>query len=173
LRAEAPRVVAISSQAHRMGRIRWDDPNWTEGRYSRWLAYGQSKLANLLFVGELDRQASAAGTTLTATAAHPGYADTHLQTAAHEQTGQTWKARGMKLLNRFAAQPAADGALPQLYAATMPDVIGGEYFGPSGPAEWRGSPRRVGMSTAARDAEAGKRLWELSERLTGVAYPWP
>lgn len=173
LRAGAPRVVAVSSQAHRMGRIRWDDPNWERGRYSRWLAYGQSKLANLLFIGELDRRAARAGTGLVAAAAHPGYADTHLQSAAAEESGQPWKARGMRLLNRVVAQPAEVGALPQLYAATMPDVVGGEYFGPSGPMEWRGAPQRVGMARPARDPAAAERLWALSERLTGVAYAWP
>jgi NAD(P)-dependent dehydrogenase (short-subunit alcohol dehydrogenase family) len=173
LQAPAARVVSVSSQAHRMGRIRWEDLNWRRKPYSRWRAYGQSKLANLLFTGELDRRADAAGTGLLAVAGHPGYADTHLQTAVHEATGARLRAQGMKVLNKLAAQPDSMGALPQLYAATMPDVIGGEYFGPSGPAEWRGHPRRVGMSKAARDPEAGRRLWELSAELTGITYQWP
>jgi NAD(P)-dependent dehydrogenase (short-subunit alcohol dehydrogenase family) len=170
LRAQAPRVVTTASGAHRIGRMRWDDLNWHRGRYGKWLAYGQSKLANLLFSFELDRRAGDAGSHLVSVAAHPGYADTHLQAAGPEQSGNKLMLIGAGLLTRMAAQSDAMGALPQLYAATMPDVTGGEYFGPNGPLEARGYPHRVGTTQAARDPEAGRRLWEASEELTGVAY---
>lgn len=166
------RVVCTSSQAHRIGRIRFDDPNWRTGRYDKWLAYGQSKLANLLFVAEGARRAAGAGVAVTFAGAHPGYADTHLQTAAHEATGARWKAVGMRALNRVAAQSDRMGALPQLYAATMPDVVANDYWGPGGPAEWRGFPVRVGRNDAACNGVVGRRLWSLSETLTGVVWPW-
>jgi NAD(P)-dependent dehydrogenase (short-subunit alcohol dehydrogenase family) len=170
--APRARVVSISSHAHRMGKIRFDDPNWHTGTYSKWLAYGQSKLANLLFVAEGARRAAAAGADVTFVAAHPGYADTHLQTAAHEQTGARWKAAWMRALNRVAAQPDRIGALPQLFAATMPDVMPNDYWGPGGPAGWRGLPARASRNGAATHGVAARRLWGLSETLTGVFWPW-
>ena len=173
LRAPAPRVVTTSSGAHRMGRMRWDDLQWERGRYSRWAAYGQSKLANLLFAFELDRRAGRAGTALCSVAAHPGYAATHLQTAAPELEGNRAKAALFALANGVVAQSDARGALPQLRAATMPDVAGGEYWGPDGPGEVRGSPKRVGATRAATDEAAAARLWDLSEQLTGVTFDWP
>lgn len=162
------RVVTTSSMAHRPGTIRWDDIDWN-GRYSKWLAYAQSKLANLLFAFELDRRAAAAGAKLTSVAAHPGYAATHLQAAAPKAAGNRVMTSVMEFGNRLMAQSDTMGALPQLYAATMPDVEGGEYFGPDF-FEWRGHPRRVGASGRARDVDAAVRLWSLSEDLTGVHY---
>jgi NAD(P)-dependent dehydrogenase (short-subunit alcohol dehydrogenase family) len=170
LRARAPRVVTTSSIAHRMGRMRWDDLNWRRGHYGKWPAYGQSKLANLLFTFELDRRIRDAGRHLVAVAAHPGYANTHLQAAGPEQSGNKLMLIGAGVLNHLAAQSDVMGALPQLYAATMPDVTGSEYFGPDGRLETRGFPHRVGSTQAARDPEAARRLWEASEELTGVAY---
>jgi len=169
LRADAARVVTTSSMAHRVGRIRFDDPNW-QRRYRKWSAYGQSKVANLLFTFELDRRARAAGLRMVAAAAHPGYAATHLQAAGPEQSGNRLMLRTMGLANRLFAQSDAMGALPQLYAATMPDVQGGEYFGPKGPFEQTGHPTRVGSTRTARDEDAARRLWELSERLTGERF---
>ncbi len=168
LRNPGSRVVTTSSMAHRGGTIRWDDVDWN-GRYSKWLAYAQSKLANLLFALELDRRAAAAGAKLTSVAAHPGYAATHLQAAAPRAAGNRLMTSVMELGNRMVAQSDAMGALPQLYAATMPDVEGGEYFGPDF-FEWRGHPKRVGTSGRARDVEAARRLWSMSEDLTGVQY---
>jgi NAD(P)-dependent dehydrogenase (short-subunit alcohol dehydrogenase family) len=133
LHAPAPRVVTTSSVAHRTGRMRWDDLQWERGRYSRWAAYGQSKLANLLFAFELDRRAGRAGTALCSVAAHPGYADTHLQRVGPELEGNRVKEAFFALGNLLIAQSDAQGALPQLCAATMPDVAGGEYWGPDGP----------------------------------------
>jgi NAD(P)-dependent dehydrogenase (short-subunit alcohol dehydrogenase family) len=167
-RAEAPRVVTTSSAAHRTGRMRFDDLDWKQGRYMRWGAYGRSKLANLLFTFELDRRARAAGADLVAVAAHPGYANTHLQATSAGQN--PLKAGFFAVGNMLFAQSDVQGAWPQLYAATMPDVAGGEYFGPDGPFESRGHPRRVGTSSAARDVESARRLWEVSEALTGVSY---
>ncbi|MGH9186085.1 MAG: short-chain dehydrogenase, partial [Acidimicrobiales bacterium] len=136
-------------------------------------AYGQSKLANLLFTFELDRRAGAAGTALIAAAAHPGYASTHLQAAGPEMAGHRLRAKVMEAGNRLFAQPDAQGALPQLYAATMLDVRGGQVFGPDGLFQQQGSPERVGTSRKSKRVDDARRLWEVSAELTGVSYPWP
>jgi NAD(P)-dependent dehydrogenase (short-subunit alcohol dehydrogenase family) len=164
LAAPAPRVVTLSSGAHRIGRMRWDDLNG-ERHYNRWLAYGQSKLANLLFCFELDRRARAAGTNLLSVAAHPGYASTNLQFA-----GPPWYERPfMWLGNVVVAQSAEMGALPTLYAATVADLPGGSFVGPDSWFEQRGHPHLVTASGRAYDEEAQRRLWDVSEELTGVA----
>jgi NAD(P)-dependent dehydrogenase (short-subunit alcohol dehydrogenase family) len=172
LAADAGRVVTTSSGAHKPGRMRWDDLQG-EKRYQRWRAYSQSKLANLLFAYELDRRARAAKTTLTSVAAHPGYASTHLQAAAPEMSGSQLGVRVMDLGNRVMAQPAAAGALPQLYAATMADVRGGEYFGPAGLFELHGGPTRVDSTKRSHSEPDASRLWDVSQGLTGVTYRWP
>ena len=161
------RVVTMSSGAHQMGRIRFDDLQ-SEESYQRWRAYGQSKLANLLFAFELSRRAAVNDLDLVSVAAHPGYADTNLQSRA--AGGNVLKKVVASLGNRLFAQSGAQGALPALYAATMPDVTGGEYFGPDGRSGTRGYPARVGTTKAARDPELMRRLWEVSEELTGVKY---
>jgi NAD(P)-dependent dehydrogenase (short-subunit alcohol dehydrogenase family) len=175
-RATAPRVVTTSSNMHRQGRNRWDDPNFEHRRYGKWTAYGQAKLANLLFMRELARRAADVGSGLVSAAAHPGYASTHLQATTAESSGGPLRARVtgavMAIGNGVVGQSAEGGALPQLYAATAPDVAGGDYLGPGGPFEMRGSPKRVGMSRAARDDTAARTLWALSEDLTGVTYHW-
>jgi NAD(P)-dependent dehydrogenase (short-subunit alcohol dehydrogenase family) len=164
-RREDARVVAVSSGAHHTGRIRFDDLQG-ERRYFRWTAYGQSKLANLLFALELDRRLRVAGSTVKSVAAHPGYAATNLQSAA-----APWFDRMvMKAANLIVAQSAEMGALPILYAATEPELEGGTYWGPDGIAEQRGYPKRAGISRAARDEETARRLWEVSEELTGVEF---
>ncbi len=162
LAAPDPRVVTLSSIAHRMGRMRWDDLQWTRD-YRPWPAYGQSKLANLLFTFELQRRAGEAGVRLRALAAHPGYAATHLQRGTYSRAQEL----AMQVLNRVVAQSAQAGALPTLYAATA-DLPGASYVGPDGPGEWRGSPTLVGVSKEASDPVARRRLWEVSEELTGV-----
>ncbi len=160
------RVVTVSAGLHRIGRIRIDDLN-RERRYQRWLAYGQSKLANLMFSFELHRRCTAAGLELRAIAAHPGYAATNLQTAPEKsRLGRLYWALG----NRLVAQSADRGAWPSLYAATIDDVPGGSFVGPDGVGELRGHPHLVSPSRAARDPETARRLWQLSERLTGVTY---
>jgi NAD(P)-dependent dehydrogenase (short-subunit alcohol dehydrogenase family) len=160
------RVVTVSSGAHRAGSIRLDDLNWERGRYQRWLAYGQSKLANLLFTLELQRRLAASGSAVRAVASHPGWAATNLQhhTESRLQDGL------MAIGNRIWAQSDDMGALPTLYAATQ-DIPGGSYVGPDGFGEQRGHPRLVGRSKAASDEETARRLWELSEQLTGTSFP--
>src|SRR4051812_14939406 len=159
------RVVTVSSPAHRIGRIRLDDLNWERRRYRRWAAYGQSKLADLLFAFELDRRLSAAGSGVRSVAAHPGYAATDLQ--LH---GAGLEQRVMRLGNRLLAQSAELGALPILYAASMPDVRGGDYWGPDGLGEMRGHPKRVAGSARARDVELAGRLWDRAAALTGASF---
>ena len=158
------RVVTMSSLMHRIGSINVDDPNWQHRRYGRWPAYGQSKLANLMFAYELDRRLAAAGSTVKSLAAHPGYASTGLQ--GHTQS--VWD-RLMGVGNLFA-QSAEMGALPELYAATAPSAVSGSYLGPDGPFEQRGYPKVVGSSGKSRDRAVAASLWGLSERITGVTY---
>ncbi len=172
LAASAPRVVTVSSFGHKPGRIRFDDPNWEKGRYIAWPAYFQTKLANLLFTSELDRQAGEHGDELIAAAAHPGYAATNLVASGPGSTNAVMRVGG-NVIDKVMGQPDHMGALPQLYAATMPDVEGDDYWGPDGFMEQRGHPERVGRSRRAQDAEAAERLWALSEDLTGVNYLWP
>ena len=165
LAAPAPRVVSVSSIAHRMGKIKWDDLQF-ERRYFNWAAYGQSKLADLLFSFELARRSAAAGTTLLGVAAHPGYSATNLQSAGPS----AWESAVMKVTNRLFAQSAEMGALPLLYAATAPDVPNGAFVGPDGPGGGRGYPKLVPASARAYDVDAQRRLWEVSEQLTGVRF---
>jgi NAD(P)-dependent dehydrogenase (short-subunit alcohol dehydrogenase family) len=170
LEAEAPRVVTVSSMAHRQGSMDFEDLNWEQG-YSRWPAYGRSKLENLLFAFELDRRLRRAGSNAISAACHPGYAATNLQTSGPGEGifGIVLKPLGM-LGNLFLAQSDAMGALPTLYAATAPDVEGGDFIGPDGIGGARGHPKKVGCSDAARDEDDARRLWEVSEELTGVAF---
>jgi NAD(P)-dependent dehydrogenase (short-subunit alcohol dehydrogenase family) len=165
LAAPEPRVVTVSSAAHRMGRIRFDDLQG-ERRYFAWLAYGQSKLANLMFCFELQRRATEAGTALKSMAAHPGYAATNLQFAAPRLPDRIV----MTVTNRVIAQSPRMGALPSLYAATVPELPGGSFVGPDGFLEQRGHPHVVTAAGRAYDEDAWRRLWEVSEELTGVHY---
>ncbi len=157
------RVVTLSSGAHQFGRIRLDDLNWERRRYQRWGAYGQSKLANLMFAYELQHRFVTTGSLLRSMAAHPGFAATNLQ--SHTESFQDTV---MGVLNRFVAQSAQDGALPTLYAATVPDLPGGSYIGPDGFGESRGAPRPVGSTAASHDRDVQRGLWDLSEKLTDV-----
>ncbi len=157
------RIVTLSSGAHRIGRIGLDDLNWERRRYERWSAYGQSKLANLMFAYELQHHAVAAGSLLRSMAAHPGYAATNLQSRT-ESVQDTI----MGFANRVVAQSAEAGALPTLYAATVPDLAGGTFVGPDGIGELRGHPRPVGSSAASHDRHVQGMLWERSTELTAV-----
>jgi NAD(P)-dependent dehydrogenase (short-subunit alcohol dehydrogenase family) len=159
--ARAPRVVNVASTAHKPGTMRFDDL-MGEQSYGRWSAYSQSKLANLLFTAELDKRH---GDWLTVAAAHPGYANTHLQSGQ----GSWLLEQTMRLGNALLAQSDAQGALPQLYAATMPDVRGNEYFGPHF-FELRGYPVRCGRTSKAQSSEDAARLWDVSEELTKVSF---
>ncbi|TCP54058.1 NAD(P)-dependent dehydrogenase (short-subunit alcohol dehydrogenase family) [Tamaricihabitans halophyticus] len=168
--AETPaRVVTVSSTLHQIGRINFGDLHGAR-RYQKWLAYGQSKLANLLFAFELQRKFEDAGAPQRSFAAHPGYASTNLQTTGPQMSGSALNEQVMRLANQVFAQDAAHGALPSLYGATKEDLAGGSYLGPGGLFGTRGYPRVVGCSRAARDRTAAARLWEVSEQLTGVRY---
>ena len=164
-----PRVVTHSSGAHERGRINFDDIHW-ENSYAKWGAYGQSKLANLLFAYELDRRLTDTGSDVLSTACHPGYADTNLQRRGPEQSGSRLRLAGMKLANRVLAQSAEEGALPMLYAATHEDIEGEEYVGPGGFVNMRGKPELQQSNERSRDEETAQRLWTLSEEQTGVEY---
>jgi NAD(P)-dependent dehydrogenase (short-subunit alcohol dehydrogenase family) len=169
LAAQSARVVNVSSGAHRMGRIRFDDLQW-ERSYYKWFAYGQSKLANLLFTLELQRRIDAAHAKLLTTACHPGYAATNLQAAGARMKGSSAMESLWSTLNGTFAQSAAMGALPTLYAATSPEVHGGDYIGPDGLAEMWGHPTRVKTGAAAKDSAVALKLWDVSEQLTKVHY---
>jgi NAD(P)-dependent dehydrogenase (short-subunit alcohol dehydrogenase family) len=164
---EGARVVTVTSTAHRFGRIHFDDLQW-ERRYGRWRAYGQSKMANVLFALELDRRLRAAGSTVGSLLAHPGYAATNLQSTSPPLFDRTILAAS----NRLLAQSAEMGALPELYAATRPNLDSGLFIGPDGFDEQRGHPKVVAPVRAGRDEQVAKRLWSVSEELTGVSYPF-
>jgi NAD(P)-dependent dehydrogenase (short-subunit alcohol dehydrogenase family) len=164
------RVVTLSSQAHRMGSMHFDDL-MGERSYRSWGAYGQSKLANLLFTAELQRRLDAAGIPMLAMAAHPGYAATNLQAVGPAMSGRSWLEAPTALATRVLGQSAAMGALPTLFAATAPGLPGNTYVGPDGFMEQRGHPRIVDRSKAAKSAADARRLWDVSEHLTGVRYP--
>jgi NAD(P)-dependent dehydrogenase (short-subunit alcohol dehydrogenase family) len=158
------RVVTVSSIGHRFGRIRFDDLQW-EREYNRVRAYGQAKLANLLFTYELQRRLR--GTSTIAVAAHPGGSRTELSRNLPPVV-----AAASRLLEPLF-QGADMGALPTLRAATDPNVLGGQYYGPDGFAEQRGYPKVVASNDRSHDVEVQRRLWTVSEELTGVTYPIP
>jgi NAD(P)-dependent dehydrogenase (short-subunit alcohol dehydrogenase family) len=158
------RVVTISSIGHRIrADIHFDDLQWEHG-YNRVSAYGQAKLANLLFTYQLQRRLAAHGTTI-AVAAHPGGSNTELM---RHLPG--WASAVYPVLEPIF-QDAAMGALPQLRAATDPEVVGGQYYGPDGLGQTRGYPKVVGSSKKSHDADRQRRLWTVSEELTAVSYP--
>ncbi|KUL54285.1 oxidoreductase [Streptomyces sp. NRRL S-1521] len=161
-----PRVVTVSSVNHRQGRLFFDDLHG-ERRYRPMAYYNQSKLANAVFGRELHLRLTEAGSPVRSVLAHPGYTATNLQ--LNGPIG-LWRVLLGRIGNPLFAQRPADGARSQLRAATDPGVLGGEFIGPGGPAELRGAPRRVELSPGAADAAVGRRLWEVSARLTGVRF---
>lgn len=165
LAAPEPRVVTVASLAHRNGKMEWDNLQ-AEKSYSPWGAYNMSKLANILFARELDRRAREAKTRLVSVACHPGVSVTNIA-----NSGTDFKSRFMKLLGGWIFQDDVKGALPTLYAATAPEVQGGQYIGPDGMGEMGGYPKVVQPRPQALDEQAGRRLWTVSEQLTGVVYP--
>jgi NAD(P)-dependent dehydrogenase (short-subunit alcohol dehydrogenase family) len=165
---EDARVVTLSSNAHKLGRIHFDDLQ-LERRYNRWRAYNQSKLGDLMLALELDRRLRAAGSTVRSVAAHPGYSATNLQSAAPPALDRLV----MGVTNKLVAQSGDMGALPSLYAATYPGLEGGTYVGPDGIGEMRGHPEPVTPTKAARDEETARRLWDVCEELTGVHFELP
>ncbi|MFE3325022.1 oxidoreductase [Streptomyces sp. NPDC059176] len=162
------RVVTVSSGLHMLANIDMGDLN-SEHRYRRWIAYGRSKTANLLFVHELARRLRATGSDVVAAAAHPGYAATNLQTAGARMEGRKAAERIADLANRIVAQPAESGALPSLYAATAPGVRPDSFTGPRLQG-WRGAPTASWRARWTLNDVAGERLWVASEQLTGVTY---
>jgi NAD(P)-dependent dehydrogenase (short-subunit alcohol dehydrogenase family) len=162
----ADRVVTVSSTGHRFGAIDFDDLNWERKPYRAWRAYGQSKLANLLFTAELQRRLTDAGSEVIATAAHPGYTATNLQFSS----GNAVMDALSKVGNRLLGQDEADGALPTLYAATA-HIPGNSFAGPSRLMEYRGPAELVGRKATAEDMDVAGRLWDVSEELTGVRFP--
>ncbi len=159
------RVVTVSSLVHRQGAIDFDDLNWERRSYKRWPAYGQSKLANLLFTLELQRRLTEVGSPVEATAAHPGYASTSLQS----HSGSAIHGVVLQIGNRLIAQSEEAGALPTLFAAVA-DIPGGSFAGPSRMGGQRGPAQLCGRSRAALDADMARRLWDVSEELTGVSF---
>jgi NAD(P)-dependent dehydrogenase (short-subunit alcohol dehydrogenase family) len=163
------RIVTMSSGAHRMGRIDFDDLH-AKRSYGKWSAYGQSKLANLLFAYELDRRLKAKRADAISVACHPGYSATELQAAGPKMEGSTLMERVMSLGNFLLSQDAATGALPMLYAATATNVQGGDYIGPDGIGELWGYPKKVESNARSHDRETAAQLWKVSEEATGVRY---
>jgi NAD(P)-dependent dehydrogenase (short-subunit alcohol dehydrogenase family) len=159
------RVIVVSSDLHRNGKIDLNDLNWEHRSYKPWAAYSQSKLANLLFVLELERRLMEAGSAVRAIAVHPGYAATNLQ----GRTGNPFSNLVGAVGNRLIAQSDTMGALPTLFAATA-DVPGGTYIGPDGFRHLRGHPAVNVPAPQALDETTARRLWDLSERLTGVSW---
>ena len=158
------RVITVSSTAHKMGRMRFADINWNK-TYKPWLAYGQSKLANLLFTAELDKRLSDSGSKVKAIAVHPGYSNTALQGKSEKKTQDFF----MKLANKYLAQSDLQGAWPTLYAISE-DIPGNSFVGPDGFAEIKGYPKLVGRTKAAQNMKDANTLWEISEKLTGIKY---
>jgi NAD(P)-dependent dehydrogenase (short-subunit alcohol dehydrogenase family) len=165
-RSDSARIVTLSSNEHKAGKLDFDDLQMERG-YSPRGAYQRSKLANAVFAVELDRRLRRTGSQVLSVFAHPGYSATNLQSS-----GPTGLAKAvMRISNRLVAQSAERGALPTLYAATAPGVEGGDYYGPDGRGEFRGFPEKVRAIPDAYDAAIGSRLWQESEELTGVRYP--
>jgi NAD(P)-dependent dehydrogenase (short-subunit alcohol dehydrogenase family) len=158
------RVVTLTSTMHRMGSIDFGNLDAERG-YHKWRAYGQAKLANLVFAKELDRRAP-----FVSVASHPGYAITNLQQAGPRMSGSKATEILFGVANRIFGQSDAAGAWPSLYAATADGVEGGQCYGPRGPGQSRGAPTRVRTLGRAADPELGRRLWEVSEERTGVSY---
>lgn len=174
-RGRSPRVVNLSSLAHRRGAaIHFDDLQW-QRRYRAWGAYAQSKLAMLLFAFELQRRSDAQGWGLMSNACHPGYARTGLQSSGPRlgRGGRaSWSERLLGgVLEPWLSQSAADGALPTLYAAAAEQAEAGAYYGPQGAFEFKGPPGPAKIAAPARDAAVAAQLWDVSARLTGVQWP--
>lgn len=166
-KAQAPRVVVVSSTAHKWGALNFDDL-MGEKSYSPDRAYGQSKLANLMFAYELQRRLEKLGRKTKVISAHPGYAATNLLTVGPKLSGAKFRAALLNWTNGWLAQSAAQGALPTLFAATSPDAKAGDFYGPHGLLEMRGWPVKVGSNKASLDLESAKKLFDVSESLTHV-----
>lgn len=165
LETPASRIVNVSSMAHRSGRMKFSDLHGQQ-RYNPFGAYSQSKLANLLFTFELQRRLESKRAGTICVSAHPGFAATNLQYAAAKEKGSAIELILMRTLNAILSQSAEQGALPQLFAATAPDVSGGDYIGPDGWMQMRGFPKRHRAKETAYDQRAAQELWCLSAEMT-------
>lgn len=166
------RIVTVSSIAHRAGNLNFDDLFFERRPYGKHKAYGQSKLANLVFARELDRRLNKAGAQAISVAVHPGVASTNLAIPGYEQSGSTLMASLAKILSPVITQSAIKGALPSLYAATAEGVQGGDYIGPDGFYEAFGYPGPASSTRRSKNPDIARKLWEVSEQLTGVSYPF-
>jgi NAD(P)-dependent dehydrogenase (short-subunit alcohol dehydrogenase family) len=169
-RTGGSRIVSVSSMAHNLGEIRFDDINW-EKKYNRWRAYGMSKLANIHFTFELADKVTAQGIDMKVLVAHPGYADSKLIEKGPEMNGQNFLVKAGRLANRLVAQSTEMGTLPVLYAATAEDADHRAYYGPTGFAGMRGYPGRTYPNRKKVSKDVQQELWQLSEQMTGVAFP--
>jgi NAD(P)-dependent dehydrogenase (short-subunit alcohol dehydrogenase family) len=160
IKTENSRIINVSSGAHKYGNINFDDLNWEKRKYKSWTAYGDSKIANLYFTYELRDRLSKINSKTMVTAAHPGWTATDLQ----RHSG------AMEFLNKFFAMSIEQGTLPTLRAAIDENVNSGDYFGPSGWQEWKGYPVKVESNKLSHDKDIAKRLWDVSEELTGVKF---
>lgn len=160
INTESSRIVNVSSTSHKSGKIDFDDLDWEKRTYKKMRAYGDSKIANIYFTYELQRNLEKAGSKTIAVASHPGWTATELQ----RHVGI------VNFLNRFFSQGIDMGALPTLYAAIAPDVKGGDYYGPAGWLEMRGYPKKVESNELSHDQKISKKLWEASEELTGIKW---
>lgn len=157
---QGSRIVNVSSNAHKFGNILFNDINWEKRKYSSWRSYGDSKLANLYFTYELKRRFENAGINIIVASAHPGWTATDLQ-----------RHSGIfEFFNGIFAQKISMGALPILYAATMPDVKSGYYYGPSGWQEWRGYPKKTESNQLSHNKNIAAELWAVSEELTHTDF---
>ena len=170
------RLVVVSSFAHKMGNF---GDNTLEsirniclgvGKYQKWQVYGASKLANLLFVSELERLRMQNNWSFTPLAVHPGYSDTNLQAVASQMRGAAAEEKITMMINKLLAQPASQGALPTLAACVYPDLIGASFIGPNGFLEMRGNPKLTRARALAYDQVLAKNLWQVSEELTKVSW---
>ncbi|MFC2142664.1 short-chain dehydrogenase, partial [Acidobacteriota bacterium] len=155
------RIVNVSSGAHNYGELDFEDLHWERRPYKKMKAYGDSKIANIYFTHELQRRLDEAGSTTLVLSSHPGWTATELQRHAGV----------FNFLNRFVAQDITMGALPTLCAAAADDVQACDYYGPSGWREMRGFPKKVDSNELSKDMAIAKKLWEVSEKLTGITYP--
>lgn len=175
-KSKSSRIVNVSSSAHRLGKLVNADENEinvSKDKYRAWPVYGNSKLANLLFTFQLNKNLKAAKATQTVTCAHPGFSNTNLQ--AGMMRGRTGFLKDLATTfinagNSLIAQSAQMGALPQIYAAVNQDLTNGEYIGPDGAFEAKGYPKIVASSANAQDAEVAQKLWLTSEQLTGIKF---
>jgi hypothetical protein len=168
-KTKGARIVNVSSAAHNLGEIRFDDIHW-EKSYNKWRAYGMSKLANIHFTLELADKVTSLGLDTMVVAAHPGYADSKLMEKGPEMNGRTFFIKAGRVVNRIVAQPTHMGALPSLYAATAEDAKHRAYYGPRGFSGMRGYPERVYPNRKKISKDVQERLWKLSEELTGVEF---